>query len=1029
MKKTVFLSAFLFFVLAVFGQRTVTGKVTDERGNPISSASIQVKGTTVGTVTNADGNYSLTVPADAKELEFSYVGLAPQTIALRSSTSVYSVALIPAAVNNLDEVVVTGFSRAKKSDYAGAASKVVEKEIRNVPIASFDQILQGRVPGMTVLSGDGQPGEAAAVIIRGPTSINGGSTPLYIVDGIPVEGAVFQGINPNDFASVDVLKDATAAALYGSRGAAGVVVATTKRGQAGKMKLGISSQYGIKSKPNFRYDLMNTSQLLQAQEDLGLQLPNSTINEWSTFPILPGWQYSRNNPNKMVGGTLVPKTQADFAFGDSQLDSLRAVNVDWNDEFYRNGTFSNNEISFSGGTGKTRLYTNLGYYNEEGINKPSDMKRVTLRTNLDYADDKLTFALSSQIGYVRRNFQSNELSSFATFVNPFFVPLVTPPYITPRLPNGEYNVGNGIIYSAPTQLDKTSYDKVYNDHIKGMISMSVNYNFSKSIYAGAVAGVDFRETQNSTYNDPRVYDTYTNTDVRFSSGLMTEALTRFFQANARGYVGYRKTIKDVHDIDVTVYGEFIKYFSKAFSGTGFGVDPRTPNTLAGITAGNAANQLFQVVTGGKSQSVIESVMGTARYSYLGKYTVTGTYRYDGTSKLPEQNRFQGFYAFGAIWNVSRENFLAGNRLINVLRLKFSYGQSANAENFPYGDFGYLPLYNTNANLSSGMVGIVPSTPGNPGADWEYTNTTNLGIEFEILKNRLYGDIQLYNKVTNKLFASLSLSATAGPFGSVDVNAGSMYNRGIEYNLNYALIRTRDVTWVVNANGAYNENKVTSLGDVTSFELGTSLISVGKPLGSHYEVKWAGVDASTGAPLYYDKEGKITNVYSPDYKVQEFGTSIPPITGGFGTNVNYKGLELALFFSYAAKTYRNNNLEFFLESPNFLQQGINQASSLDFWKQPGDVASTQSPLYQNQSSSKLIQDASFLRFRTATLSYTFSPSLLDRLKHFSNIRFYVLGQNLITWSKWKGLDPEDSNNISLSEYPNPRAITVGLDITF
>jgi hypothetical protein len=364
-------------------------------------------------------------------------------------------------------------------------------------------------------------------------------------------------------------------------------------------------------------------------------------------------------------------------------------------------------------------------------------------------------------------------------------------------------------------------------------------------------------------------------------------------------------------------------------------------------------------------------------------------------------------------------------------VKASYGQSANADNFPYGDFGYLPLYNTQANLLSGQLGIIPNVnaPGNPNADWEYTNTLNLGVEFSMLRNKLYGDIQVYDKRTKNLFAQLSLSATGGPFGSIDVNAGSMFNRGIEYNINFDVVRTRDLVWTLNVNGAYNKNEITDLGGITSFELGTSLVSVGKPLGSHFEVKWAGVDASTGSPLYYDLDGKITPVYSAANRVQDFGTSIPPHSGGFGTNLRWKGFDFSAFFSYAAGHYIVNNWEFFLESPNFLGAGINQARSLDFWKQPGDVASSASPLYQNQFTSKLIQDASFLRLRNVTLSYTMPSSVTEKLRHVSNIRFYILGQNLLTWTKWKGLDPENDSNISLGEYPNPRAITAGIDITF
>lgn len=1029
MKKVLLLALLVGIAGIVFAQRTITGTVTDEKGNPVSSASIQVRGSATGTVTRDNGTYSLIIPNSATQIEISYVGLITKVVALRSGVSLYSVTLL-SAVSNLDEVVVTGFGRARRSEYAGAASKVTERDLKNLPIGSFDQMLQGRAPGLTVLSGDGQPGSSANIILRGPTSITGGSTPLFVVDGVPIEGDAFQGINPNDIASVDILKDASASALYGSRGAAGVIVVTTKRGGANKMRLGISSQYGIKSKPDFKYDMMSSAELLKAQEDLGKQLPTSTLNTWGSFPTVPGWQYSRANPNKLVGGVLVPKTADDFAFGDRQLDSLGQVNTNWYDEFYRNGTYSNNEISFSGGTGKTRLYTNLGFYKEEGINKPSSMKRVTLRNNMDYSDDKLTFSLSSNIGYTRRNFQTDALNAFATFVNPFFVPMVTPNYIGIYGPDGKYNVNESIVFSAPTQLDKTQYDKVYNDQIKGIVSMTVNYNFSPQVYAGFLTGIDFRHTQNTNYNDPRVFDTYTNSNVRTRTGSITEGYNRLFQVNARGYLGYKNTFQEKHEVDVTVYGEYLRTYSKLLAGTAFGIDPRRPNTIAAVTAGNGVNQLYQTITGGKSQSIIESVMGTARYSFQRKYTITGTYRYDGTSKLPETNRLKGFWSIGGIWDATREYFMNGSR-INMLRVKLSYGQSANADNFPYGDFGYLPLYNTQANLISGNIGIIPNVaaPGNPLAEWEYTNTTNIGLEFGLLKNRLYGDVQLYNKETNNLFADLSLSATAGPFGSISVNAGSMYNRGIEYSLSYDIIRNRDLTWSVNVNGAYNKNRVTSLGSVSSFESGTTLISVGLPLGSHYEVKWAGVDASTGAPLYYDLDGKVTPVYSAANKVQEYGTWIPPYTGGFGSNLRFKGFDFSLFFSYAAKNYRVNNLEFFLENPNFLSQGINQARSLNFWKRPGDVAATQSALYQNQFSSKLIQDASFLRLRNITMSYTFPSALLGNMKHFSSIRVYVLGQNLLTWTKWKGLDPEDDNNISLSEYPNPRAITAGIDITF
>ena len=1025
-----FMMGVLFACTHLFAQnRTITGRITDANGIAIPGATITVTGSNTTTVASESGTFTISVPSNARSLTVSSVGYETMTVELTSSNMVnVSMAV---ATKALETVVVTGYGNVERSKYAGAASKVGEKEIRNVPIGSFDQILQGRAPGLTVLSGNGQPGSAANVIIRGQTSINGGSNPLYVIDGIPVEAGVFQSINPNDIASVDILKDASAAALYGSRGAAGVIVVSTKRGKSGKMKLGISSQAGVKFAPEFGYDPMNSTQLLAAQESIGAMLPTSTLNDWGAFPLIPGWQWSPNNPNKIVGGAVVPKTAADIAEGSAKLDSLRKIEVDWMDQFFQRGSFTNNEISFSGGEGRTRIYSNLGYYQEEGILKPTDMKRVTLRTNADYKDDKLTLGLSSIIGYTKRKLQTEALNGFNDFINPFGVAQLTPWYITPYLANGKYNTGSDFAFFAPTSLEKAAYDKVYNDQAKIVLGMNLNYDFTRNVYAGFVAGVDFRETQNTTYRDPRPFNTRTNTNVRTRSGSMIESLTRWLQPNAKAYVGYRNTFAQDHSIDATVYGEILRNYEKNFSAQGYGIDTLRPNTIGAVTAGNAANQLYQVVGGFRREKSINSILGILKYSFRNKYTLNFSYRRDGSSQLPEDNRMQGFYAVGAVWDAMREDFMRNVSFLNTLRLKASYGQSANADNFPYGNYGYLALYNTNSNLTSGVTGVIPTTPGNARADWEYTNTLNIGIEFAMLRNRLYGDIQLYDKRTNSLFAALKLSAAAG-FGTgaeQDINAGEMMNRGIEYNLNYDIISNKDLVWTVSANGAYNKNEVTSLGTATSFERGTELVTVGLPLGSHFEVKWAGVDAATGAPLYYTKDGKLTSTYSADDRVQTHGTWVPSVTGGFGTSLRYKGFDLSCLFNYALNTTRVNNMEFFMQNPGFLQQGLNQDAGYTFWTKPGDVTRVQSPLYQNNFTSRLIQEADWLRLRNVQLGYTVSPRMLSRVKFLSEARVFVLGQNLLTWTKWRGLDPEDSNNISGTEYPNPRAITAGLEIKF
>ncbi len=345
------LTAFLLCAGTLLAQRTVTGRVTDDKGAPIPNVSVVVRGTPTGTVTKADGTFSLTVPANARQLEISSLGFTTQTIDL-GTASTYNVSMATSGASDLEEVVVTGISRVKKSQFAGAASKIGPKEIESRPFGSFDQLIQGRAPGVLALTGSGQPGQPTNIIIRGTSSVSGGTAPLYIIDGIPVEAGVFQSLNPNDFASIDILRDAATTALYGSRGSAGVIVVTTKRGQSGKMQVTYDGQMGIKGRPDFAFRPMNTQELLQAQEDYG------RILGITGSATIPGWFYSRNNPRY---ATLSPTAQQ---AADRTLDSIRGINTNWADYIFRQGSFSNHQISLSGGTGKTRIYSSLGLYNE-----------------------------------------------------------------------------------------------------------------------------------------------------------------------------------------------------------------------------------------------------------------------------------------------------------------------------------------------------------------------------------------------------------------------------------------------------------------------------------------------------------------------------------------------------------------------------------------------------------------------------------------------------------------------------------------
>lgn len=1007
-------AAFAFFSLNVWAQRTLTGKVTDENGAPLSNVSVVVKGTSTGTVTKTDGTFSLSVPAGARELEISSLGFAAQTIAIGSGSN-YNVALV-SSTKDLNEVVVTGITRVRRSQFAGAASKIDSRVITDRPVGSFDQILQGRAPGVLSLTGSGQPGTGSTIIIRGTGSVQGGTGPLYVVDGIPVEAGVFQALNPNDFASIDVLRDAATAALYGSRGSAGVIVVTTKRGTGGKMKLSYSGQMGIKSKPDFAFRPMTTAELLKAQEQYGAIVGGASNNN----SLLTGWYLSKNNPRY---ATLNATQQA---AADRALDSISQINTNWEDYFFRPGNFSNHQITLSGGTGKTRIFSSLGLYNEEGVTDRTDMKRITLRNNVDYADDKLTFSFSSNLGYVKRNFQQSTQTNGTT--NPFLATNIALPYKKVYNPDGTFAAGAGFPDLGATQLDLTYYDRNYNDQIKATVGFTASYNITSNVTAALTSGIDFRETQNTNYGSQLAFSRRVSTSITGRAGFQTEGLNRILTSNVRPSLTFKKVFAERHDFEVSAIGEYVQENFKSFTLTGFGIDPRTPNTPAAIQVGNAANQLFIQAGGSKYRAAVASGLALMRYTFDGKYTLTGSFRRDGSSKLPDANRWQNFYSVGGIWEMTKENFMDNVRAINVLRLKLSYGSSGNHNNFP-SNYLYQATYGT--GNYSGLTTQVATYPGYPDAQWETTYLTNLGIDFEILNRRIYGDINLYNKVTKDLFLARTLTAPGGSY-TINVNAGELGNKGFEWNINVDVIRNRNLVWTLYTSGGYNKNELLSLGGEEPYESGTSFLKEGLPLGSHYEVKWGGVDAATGQPLYYDLDGKLTTTYAASNAITEFGTWEAPWKGGFGTNLRYKNFEFQALFSWQQGATKVDNLEFFVENPvGFLGTGqFNQSADLKFWTKPGDVVNTPSPLYGVNFSSKLIHDASFLRFRDVTISYTLPETTTSKMKFISNVKFFVQGTNLFIWTKWRGMDPEaGAVNINLSEFPNPRAFTGGLNITF
>lgn len=996
--------------------RTVSGSVSDNNGQPLPDVSIKVVGSSIGTTTDKNGSFTLSVPSGAQRLEISYVGFTAQTVAIPASGNI-SVSLAPAENATLNTVVVTGYSRVKKSQYAGSATKVTADKINYVPNASFDQILQGKSPGLLVTVGSGQPGSSARVQIRGASSISGGNGPLYVIDGMPVEPGVFQSINPNDFESVDVLRDAIATSQYGNRGANGVIVATTKKGRAGKTVISYNGQTGITQAGKENFEMMNSAQLLQFQEILGMQQNNG----------LPGWVYSRKNP---ANAGLPAATLTQY---DRILDSLRGINTDWKDVFQRQGSFQSHDVNISGGMGGTRYYLSGGFYDEDGIGLRSDLKRYTMRANVDSKTDKLTFTFNSTAGYTRRNFLESENS--ITLANPFAAAYLGLPYQTLYSPITNY-IDTGSGKTGPNAYARVFETSFLSDQIKLLGSSTLNYDITKNISIGGFAGIDYRTTTTERSVYPGTYAA--NADafpvgpdpgngIFSGGGSYGNGNTTFLQYVVRANAGYHRIFAEKHDVDFNVFSEYTREKQNAFSYTGYGIDPKLLNTPAGISTGTLTNRLIPAVGGSKTGRALYGANAALRYTYDGRYTFYGSLRRDGSSQLPEANRWQTFYSAGITWNALRESFTQGWNKVSDLRVRLSYGTAANADGFVFGNFGYLPLYGVGAY--AGQQTIVPANAGNPDLTWERIATLNLGFDFGFFRNRLTGTLDLYNKKGYDNIVSQKLPLETG-FRSQDINAATVRNRGVELALNGEVVRSANFSWSLGGNVSYNENEVVDLGQVNEFEQGTEIVRVGLPIGSHYIVKWAGVDAATGAPLYYKKDGSVTNVYSDDDKVAEFGTYNAPWLGGFNTSLRYKGFTFDALFSFQQGFSRFNNQDFFQLNPAFALQRFNMRTEmLSMWQKPGDVTNIQSSLYQRQFVSKDIQDASYLRFRTAVLAYNFNDNVLRHTKVLSAARIYVQGQNLYTWTKWTGFDPEDSDNIAQYEYPTPRTFTLGIGVSF
>lgn len=1004
MKKSIVLLIFsLFTVLGLNAQRTVTGLVTDDRGEALIGATVLVKGTSIGTVTDIDGQFSLDVPAGTNILDVSFIGFTGKEIDITNMSEVL-IQLSEGTV--LDEIVVTGYSEVEARKLTASVAVIDNSALENIPMTDVNQLMQGRAPGIFTTANSGQPGAQQQVRIRGTGSINAGRNPLYVIDGIIMEtgnlasldsgtnGAdILSQINPNDIENVTVLKDASATALYGSRGANGVVLITTKRGKAGKTNITAKVQYG-NTQPNFgNFAIMSAEQQ---------------------------WNYER-------------EALANVGFTQEQIDQRRPASLldqttDWMQAAFRTGQTYNTELQASGGNEKTRFFLSGGHNVIEGTLIESSFNRSSFRSNIDHqANDKLKITLNVNGSYS----QQNNAVDGNRFQSPLAQFYTTTPMQSAYQEDGTLFTGLESNWGAAVIGDNFLYSQPLNyvdvNTARMITKVSADYNILKNLKFTQTANIDWIDIEETDWDDPS-----TNDGVN-DGGNLNNSFNQARTLTSQSLLKYYNDFGRNHGFDILVGTEAQSFFQTGFNAGGKGFASGKLQTL-----NSSAEPNF--VGGFESQYAFLSYLGQANYDFADKYYLTLSFRRDGSSRFGANERWANFWSVGGSWIISDENFMSGVGLIDNLRLRASYGTSGNAS-LP-SNFISQELYGF-GNAYLGIPGSSPTQIANPNITWESTRGANFGLDFGILNNRLGGTVEYYNRTSEDLLFQVPVSSTSG-FTSAWQNIGKLNNSGFEFSLNLKPITSstpNGFNWNIDLNYSANRNKVVELPDGEDINNGRQILREGFPIRSFYLQTWAGVNPADGTPLWYTVDAEddaepingITGTYTQAGR-RIVGNAEPDFIAGLTNTFSFQGLTLSAFFYTAQGHEIYNSTAGFVDSDVLRYGWVHSAAALDYWKEPGDISPRPQPRAGGNnnataSSTRYLDDASFIRLRNLTLSYNLPTTLMNKAK-IQGAQVYVLGQNLWTYTNYEGLDPEgDEDGDEFFRYPVGRALTFGIDITF
>ena len=1042
-KLTVFLAFALLLIAQAYAQspRTVTGKVTDDKGTPLSGVTISAVGVNKNALSDNNGSFSIQVTEKVKSLKLTYVGFDSKEVSI-ASVSTVNVSLSPED-KALNEVVVVGYGTQKKRDITGSIASVKGEALANKPTQSFEQALGGRAAGVQVVIPSGVLNAPPVLRIRGANSISLSSYPLIVVDGVPVftgdgsstnaAGNVLSSINPNDIESVDVAKDAAATAIYGSRAANGVLFITTKKGKPGRSKVTLDSWIGFSNPQRLQ-------QVLDAQQYTDYK--NEALRNAGTF------------------------NAATNAFATTVGADGKIINTNWADIVYRQGLQHSNTISLSGANESTSYYFSTGYTEQEGIINRNDFKRLTLLMNVDHKAGKF-FSMGGKIQYTSD--QNTAATSSGSLGDAFAtaglgrVALVTAPNVGPFNADGSYNQANGLIGVMGNKLGQVGF---YNPQITMDLNRSNSYgeHLISNLYAQfkpvswlAVRtqyGLDYLMVDNDVYSHPLSGEGFSTTG----------SVSAIFNKNKRWVwtttAQFDKVFAQKHNVSVLAGVEQQKSDQNSYGLNRVTVaDPAFTNIQGGWVTPNTSGL-------GIGENYLYSEFARAQYNFSRKYFLTANVRRDGASQLGVNSKYGIFWGVSASWDVLSEKFIQNIKLDKVfssLRLRSSYGKVGNIGGL--GNFASLSTFSSGLYGSAGTVGY--SQAGNPNLTWETSKKTDVGLNFGLFNDRLTAEIGYYNSNNDGLLLFVPQPPSAGLPSNIPTNIGSMYNRGFEFDIKYNVVQNKDFSWTTSFNLSTNDNKVLSLAPGITNIIGStgglenpSITMPGNPIGMLFVTRTAGVDPASGRRIFLNAQGRqvlfqhvapagqsrfmyadgsvAPTVSSADAIV--YKNTHAKIFGGFENNVRFKNFELNALFTYQMGNWLYYGTQAGLRDQRFWN---NEVGVLNRWQKAGDVTEFPRAVFgdnvSNGSSFPLdinVFKGDFIKLRTLTLGYNIPKNMLDKIK-ISNARFYVSGNNLLILTAYPGPDPEVSSNgngttnfgVDRNTVANQRTITVGINVGF